>query len=84
MSKIKVHRASKISKIGACRLSFAAMIARIPADVAAALTSRQIAFMVDAMWDACQEAKCFSEAECIAQGAVWDAKNKRFHDLAAH
>lgn len=80
---IKINRARKLSAIGDVPGSFYAMVERVPAAVTAAITSRQLADMVDAMWAACQEAKALAEKEAIDQGAVWDARSQRLRGIAA-
>lgn len=80
---IKINRARKLSVIGNTPGSFYAMIERIPATVTGAITSRQLADMVDAMWAACQEAKALAAKEAIDQGAVWDARSQRLRGIAA-
>lgn len=68
---IKINRAIEKSKIGNHPNSAAAMLGHIPSTAIAALTSAQLAEMLDAMWDACQEAKKIAEKEAIENGAIY-------------
>jgi len=78
---IKVIRAAKISKIGGNSNSFYNMLDYIPADVRKALSSKQIAVIIDRLWDACGASKAIAARESLENGFVWDAKNNRAVDL---
>jgi hypothetical protein len=49
MSTIKINRASKLSSTGAFPATFEAIVSKIPPSAIAALTSAQLAEVVDAM-----------------------------------
>lgn len=83
MSKIKIDRARKASKIGKFPRSFNAMVAAIPSEAISALTSKQIAIMIDAIWDACQRSKGIAERDACTEGAVWDAKAGKLREISA-
>ncbi len=80
--QVKYDRAMAKAHVGCFPGSAAAMWDRIPRDAIDALTSTQIAHLLDAMWDACQEAKLLAEAEAVSNGAVWDAQNQRLREVA--
>lgn len=81
MSQIKINRAFAKSSIGAYPSSREAMLDYIPAGVIAALTSAQLADMLDAMWRACQDAKRIAAQDAVADGAIWDGQ--RMREIAA-
>lgn len=83
MTSIKVKRAIAKAAIGGCPGSVADMIAAIPQNTIAALTSSQLGELIDAMWAACQRSKALHAAEILAEGAIWDAKRSRLVELAA-
>ena len=83
ISNIKRTRALTKSSVGRFPGSADAMMERIPESVKVALHSGELALILDAMWDACQEAKDLAIRDAIAAGAVWDARAGRMRDLAA-
>lgn len=72
MSKIKIRRAQKLSKIGDCYGSFAAMLDGVPATV-----------VIDAMWSVAGASKAIADREACSNGFVWDARSCRARNLAA-
>lgn len=80
---IKIDRATRQAKIGSTPRSTAAMLAWIPRSVLSALTSAQLAELIDAMYGACQEAKGIAEQAAVDQGCVWDARRQQMRDLVA-
>lgn len=80
---IKISRALAQSGVGRYPGSAHAMLAAVPESIVAALTSRQIADMLDAMWSACQTAKADANREAVDEGAVWDARRQTLRELAA-
>jgi len=80
--QVKYDRATAKAAVGKFPGSRDAMWAAIPVDVIGALTSTQLAHLLDAMWGACQEAKRIAEAEVVSNGAVWDARHQRLRELA--
>jgi len=83
MSTIKINRALRLSVVGRFPGSASAMLDRIPTPVIQALTSPRLAQMLDAMWDACQEAKGIAAHEACASGVVWDARRRTLREIAA-
>ena len=79
----KYNRAKTMSKIGDNHGSFDAMWAHIPATVVEALTSRQLAAMVDGLWDCAGLSKKLACVEAIENGFVWDHNRNVARDLAA-
>jgi hypothetical protein len=75
MSSIKVDRALRLSAIGDCPASAAAMLDAIPSAVVAALNSTQLAALIDANWHLAGASKAMAIADALTEGAVWDAKN---------
>jgi hypothetical protein len=82
MSHIKINRAVARAAVGRFPGSVDAMLERIPHAVAEALTSTQLALLLDAMWDACQEAKGQRDIENISNGCIWDASRQAMRDIA--
>jgi hypothetical protein len=82
ISNIKYRRALVKSAVGRFPSSADAMIDRIPHDVLAALTGAQIASLMDAMWDACQEAKHIACQDAVAEGAIWDSRRRALREIA--
>lgn len=83
MSMIKINRALKLSHVFRFPGSAGAMLDRIPEDVIEALSGARLAQLLDAMWDACQEAKGLAARDACSEGAVWDARRGKLRDLAA-
>lgn len=83
MSQIKIKRARAAATIGRYPASFDAMLARVPADVVAALTSAQLAQMLDALADACDASKALAARDACDEGAIWDARANRLREIAA-
>lgn len=83
MSTIKIKRARALSTIGACPGSFDAMLAHVPGDVREALTSAQLAHMIDGLWRACGASKAIATQDACAEGAIWDAQSCRMREIAA-
>ncbi len=81
ISKIKFRRAMTRSHVGRFPGSAEAMLARVPQTVVSALPSAQLAALLDAMWDACQEAKGIALKDAIAEGAVWDSRGQRLREI---
>lgn len=79
---IKIKRALRLSKIGACSGSALAMLDAIPASAVAGLPAKALAELLDAMWRACQEAKALAESGAVAEGAIWDARSQRLREIA--
>jgi hypothetical protein len=82
ISAVKYNRAMSKSAVGRYPASASAMLERVPEGVALALTSTQLAAMLDAMWGACQEAKGIAARDAIAEGAIWDARSQRLREIA--
>lgn len=82
MHTIKINRARKLSTTGKYPESFSAMLNHIPSRLIERLTSREIADMIDALWNASLKAKELQDAAIVAEGAVWDAKRQRLIELA--
>lgn len=82
MSQIKINRARKLSKIGATHGSFAAMLATVPAGVIAALSSAQLASLIDANWSLAQASKRIAERDACAEGAIWDGQRSNLREIA--
>lgn len=59
------------------------MLDAIPAEVVAALTSRQLAALLDAMWQTACASKALANREAIAEGAIWDARRGQMREIAA-
>lgn len=78
---IKINRAQKLAKIGDCPGSFFAMLEFIPASAIAALNSRQIAELIDAVWRLASASKALAAADAIMEGGVWDHGKQRFREL---
>lgn len=72
VSQIKINRAIAASAIGKFPASAAAMMSVIPAGVIASLLSRELANLLDALWDACQESKAIANRNSIAEVVIWD------------
>ena len=83
ISHVKQARAFASSRIGSCAGSAGAMLDRVPAAIQSALTGAQLGSLLDAMWDACQEAKGIAETEAISTGYVWDAARNELREIAA-
>ena len=81
---IKIERARKLSLTGNYPASFGAMLAAIPASIVDALTSRQLAELIDANWTLAQASKAIANREALAEGAVWDARAQAFRSLEHH
>lgn len=81
MSKIKYSRSKDAAKRGEYNNSFDAMYREIPESVKAALTSKRIAELVDAMWNVAQKSKAIANREAIEIGAVWDEKAQKHRDI---
>lgn len=82
ISHVKRARALAASRIGSCAGSAEAMMDRVPAVVQEALTGAQLGCLLDALWDACQEAKGIANREAISAGCVWDAARNVLRDVA--
>lgn len=82
MHSIKIKRALKLSTIGSCSGSAIAMLDAIPQSVVAALTSAQLADLIDANWRLAGASKAIAERDAVAEGAVWDARNQRHIPLS--
>lgn len=82
MHTIKINRARKIATTGKYPTSFAAMLDCIPSRLIERLTAREIADMIDVLWNASEKAKAIQDAAIVAEGAVWDAKSQRMIELA--
>ena len=82
MSQIKINRARKLSKIGNNYGSFDAMLAAVPAGVIAALSSAQLATLIDANWSLAQASKGIAERDACAEGAIWDARRGTLREIA--
>lgn len=83
MSDLKISRARKLSKIGDCHGTFAAMASHVSVTVADAVSSRTLATIIDDLYDASQAAKAIAVTDAIAEGAVWDARQERHRNIAA-
>lgn len=81
MSSIKITRALRKAIIGDCHESASAMLAAIPDSVIAALSSSQLAEMLDAAWRLSCTAKAIAEREAIANGGVWDERRQAFREI---
>lgn len=82
MSTVKVNRALALASVGRNPASASDMLAAIPQAIIAALTSRQIAELMDAMWHACQRSKALAAQDAIDEGAIWDARRQQLVELA--
>jgi hypothetical protein len=80
---IKYRRAKALSAIGNLPGSFDAMWGHIPAEVRKALTSRQIASMIDGLWQCANASKAEAEREAVRNGFVWNEANGKIVALAA-
>lgn len=80
---IKINRALRQSSIGTNPASASAMLAGIPASIIEAVTSRQLADLLDANWSLAQETKALAALAWIDEGAIWDARQQRLRDIAA-
>jgi hypothetical protein len=83
LSIIKYRRAKAHSAIGNLPGSFDAMWGHIPADVRKALTSREIAAMIDGLWQCANESKAEAEREVVWNGFVWNEANGKTVALAS-
>jgi hypothetical protein len=83
MSMIKINGALTLANVGRFPGSADAMLERIPEAVATALTSKQLAHLLDALWDACQEAKGLAARDACSEGVVWDARRGELREIAA-
>jgi hypothetical protein len=83
MTIIKYRRAKSLSEIGSHPASFDAMWAHIPADARNALNSRQIAAMVDGLWQCANTSKAEAEREVVRNGFVWSDDSGKIIELAA-
>jgi hypothetical protein len=79
---IKLRRARKLSAYGTNNATFEINLAKIPTEVASALTGAQIALMVDAMRAAHLSSVAFSERGIVASEMVWDARKETFRSVA--
>ena len=61
----KTNRALKLSKVGRYYGTAHAMLNRIPDSVVSALTSAQLADLLDAMWSTCEDTKRIADRETI-------------------
>ncbi len=83
MPNLKINRALRQSRVGRFPASAAAMMERIPGEAVIALPSWALADLLDAMWDACQEAKGIANREAVANGCVWDASRQVMREMIA-
>jgi hypothetical protein len=83
MNQIKINRALRLADVGRFPGSAWAMLDHVPASVVAALTARQLAAMLDGLWDACREAKGIATSEACADGVVWDVKRQALREIGA-
>lgn len=79
---IKINRALKLSTIGAHAGSAEAMLESVPDSVIKALPSRQLAQMIDALWQHSSATKAIAARAIIAEGGVWDSRANAFRPLA--
>ncbi len=79
---IKINRAMRLADISANPGSASDMLGLIPAEVVEALTAKQLATMLDAMWAACQRSKAIAARDAIAEGAIWDAGRQQLRPIA--
>ncbi len=79
---IKVNRAMSLAAIGAYPESARAMLRAIPTIVVAALTSRQLAALLDANWALARNSKAVAARAVLDDGGVWDATRGQFAALA--
>ena len=79
--QIKVNRALSLSQVGKYPSSASAMLRAVPDSVLAKVTSRELADLLDAMWDLSAASKAIADAETISEGGVWDNKELRFRAL---
>ena len=83
LSQIKINRAMARARVGRYPGSARAMLDLIPATVAAALTSAQIAELLDAMWTASGASKALALADALDEGAIWDARRQCLREITA-
>ena len=80
--QIKIKRARKLCSTGKYPDSFAAMLALVPCDVQAALTSHELAAMIDVLWAACERSKAIAERAACSHGYIWDSRRQVMGDIA--
>jgi hypothetical protein len=78
---IKITRAIRKSHIADCPSSVMAMVDVVPMSVVGALSSAQLADLIDGLWRVCQTSKSIAEREAIDAGAVWCSRRNRFLEL---
>jgi hypothetical protein len=81
MMSIKIERALRKSRIGDYPSSAGAMLDAVPDTVVAALSSDQLAALLDALWHSCQLSKTIARREAIETGGVWCARRHAFLEL---
>ncbi len=81
MPTIKINRALKLSAIGRYPGSADAMLDNVPRSVLKALTAQELATLLDAMWDTCQEAKGLAARDAISEGVIWDTRRQRLVEI---
>lgn len=80
--KVKIARAKQLATIGPCHASFEAVIDAVPEATIAAISSRALAELADAIWRSWGETKAIAERDAIAEGGIWDARRETFRALA--
>lgn len=80
---IKINRAQALSTTGRYSASFAAMLEAIPLPVVVALTSRQLAALIDANWRLADASKAIATREICDDGFVWDTRRNCSRELTA-
>ncbi|WP_289009848.1 hypothetical protein [uncultured Thermomonospora sp.] len=80
-STIKIDRAIKLSRVGGYPRTCAAVLEAIPWSTINALTGRQLAELMDAIWELWQRTKRIHERDIINEGAVWDEASGRLIEL---
>lgn len=81
MSAIKINKAAKLYPV--LPMADQAMMADIPAELVASLTSRQLAEVKRAMTRHWHKAVAWAEAEAVGNGYVYSKKDDCLYDVVA-
>lgn len=81
MSVIKINRARNLAEIGKHPRSFNSMLNIIPKETIESISAKNLAVLIDSVWNGCQQSKLIQEIEICDQGYIWDSRQNKMRDL---
>ena len=81
MHSTKILRALGKAKVGSFPRTSTAMLDHVPASAVSALTSTQLAELLDGMHALAQASKAITESDVLAEGAIFDPNQLALREI---